>query len=114
MDRPTLVTNEQLRGVATATAGVTRFEAFADQHVWIGRVVNSAHQASGWHVHPGRDTYAHCTRGRFFLEFGPGMSERIEIAPGTSPSSGRGPSAERGTPVRRRTTGSSSAWVRGR
>ena len=82
VDRPTLVTKGQLRGVETATPGVTRFEAFADEHVWVGRVENTPHQASDWHVHPGHDTYAHCTRGRFFVEFGRGGSERIEIAPG--------------------------------
>ncbi len=50
--------------------------------VWVGRVENAAHQASGWHVHPGHDTYGHVTRGRFFVEFGPGGNERVEIEPG--------------------------------
>jgi hypothetical protein len=65
----TLVTEEQLRGVATAAPGVTRLEAFADEHVWVGRVENIPHRAFDWLVHPGQDTYAHCTRGRFFVEF---------------------------------------------
>ena len=82
MDRPTLVTKDQLLGVETATPGVTRFEAFADGHVWVGRIENTPHQESDWHVHPGHDTYGHVTRGRFFVEFGSGGSERIEVAPG--------------------------------
>lgn len=82
MDRPTLVTRDELRLPATATPGVARFEAFADEHVWFGRVENAPHQASSWHVHPGHDTYAYCIRGRFFVDFGPGGRERIEITPG--------------------------------
>ena len=48
----------------------------------MGRIENEAHQASDWHVHPGHDTYGHVTRGRFFLEFGPGGSERVEVEQG--------------------------------
>jgi quercetin dioxygenase-like cupin family protein len=82
VDRPIVVTREELHGEPTPTPGVTRFEAFANGHVWVGRVENAAHQVSGWHVHPGHDTYGHVTRGRFCVEFGPGGSERVEIAPG--------------------------------
>lgn len=82
MHEPVLMRNEALRGVATPTPGVTRFEAFADENVWVGRIENEPHQASGWHVHPGHDTYAHVTQGLFFVEFGPGGTKRIEIAPG--------------------------------
>jgi quercetin dioxygenase-like cupin family protein len=80
--RPKVVTRGELHGVGTATPGVTRFAAFADERVWVGRVENAPHQASDWHVHPGHDTYGHVTRGRFFVEFGPGGSERVEIEPG--------------------------------
>jgi quercetin dioxygenase-like cupin family protein len=82
MDRPILVKQEDLRGVATPTPGVTRFEAFARENVWVGRIENEPRQASDWHVHPGHDTYAHVTQGRFFVELGPGGTERLEIAPG--------------------------------
>jgi quercetin dioxygenase-like cupin family protein len=82
VDRPTVVTPEQVQGVKTATPGVTRFEAFADEHVWVGRIENAPHQESDWHVHPGHDTFGHVTRGRFFVEFGPDGSERIEVALG--------------------------------
>ena len=82
MDRPIVVTGGQLRGEPTPTAGVTRFEAFANERVWVGRIENAAHGASGWHVHPGHDTYGHVTHGRFFVEFGPAGRERVEIGPG--------------------------------
>ena len=82
MDRPRLVRRQDLRAAATPTPGVTRFEAFADDSVWVGRIENEPHQVSDWHVHPGHDTYAHVTDGLFFVEFGPGGSERFEIAPG--------------------------------
>lgn len=82
MDRPIVVTGGQLRGEPTPTAGVTRFEAFANERVWVGRIENATHGASGWHVHPGHDTYGHVTHGRFFVEFGPAGRERVEIGPG--------------------------------
>jgi uncharacterized RmlC-like cupin family protein len=80
--RPLLVAKGQLREVGMPTPGVTRREAFTDGHVWVGTVENGPHQASGWPVHPGHDTYAHVIDGRFFVESGPGGSDRIEIAPG--------------------------------
>jgi quercetin dioxygenase-like cupin family protein len=82
VDRPALVKRADLRGVPTPTPGVTRFEAFANDDVWVGRIENEPHQSSDWHVHPGHDTYAHVTEGLFFVEFGPGGTERFEIAPG--------------------------------
>ena len=75
-DRPILVTKNDLRRAGTSTPGVARFEAFADEHVWFGRVENAPHQASDWHVHPGHDTYAYSIRGRFFVDFGPGGRDR--------------------------------------
>ena len=82
MDRPTVVRNAELRVAGGPTAGVTRSEAFAGEHVWMGRIENEPHQASGWHVHPGHDTYATVLEGRFFVEFGPGGTGRVEIDPG--------------------------------
>ena len=37
---------------------------------------------SGWHVHPGHDTYVFQTQGRLRLEFGPGGTESVEGGPG--------------------------------
>ena len=82
MNRPKVVRKDELQGVATPTPGVTRFEAFADENIWVGTLANEPHQASDWHVHPGHDTYAYVTEGRFFLEFGPDGTERMEFAPG--------------------------------
>ena len=82
MDRPILVSSDVLTEAAQQTPGLARSVAFADERVWVGSVRNEPRQASGWHVHPGHDTYAYAVRGVFFVEFGPGGTERIEIAPG--------------------------------
>ena len=82
MDRPILVSGDALTEAVPQTPGVSRAVAFADGHVWVGRVRNTPRQESDWHVHPGHDTYAYCIGGRFFVEFGPGGTDRIEIAPG--------------------------------
>jgi uncharacterized RmlC-like cupin family protein len=62
--------------------GVDRREAFADDHVWAGRSRTEAGTWSGWHVHPGHDTYVFQTEGRLRLEFGPGGTESVEGGPG--------------------------------
>ena len=36
--------------------------------------------ASGWHIHPGRDTYMYVVSGSLVLEFGPGGRDRVEAA----------------------------------
>lgn len=82
MNRPIVVKRSELHGEPTPTPGVTRFEAFNNEGVWVGRVENRPFQSSDWHVHPGHDTYGHTTQGRFFVEFGPGGSERVELEPG--------------------------------
>jgi uncharacterized RmlC-like cupin family protein len=83
MDRPSVVRRDELRGEPTPTPGVTRFEAFSHEHVWVGRIQNDPdHDASDWHVHPGHDTYGHVISGRFFVEFGTGGAERLEVEPG--------------------------------
>ena len=82
MEEPKVVRKDELRGEPTPTPGVTRFEAFAGDSVWVGRIENAPDRASGWHVHPGHDTYGHVTQGRFFVEFGFGGSKRVELEPG--------------------------------
>jgi quercetin dioxygenase-like cupin family protein len=62
---------------------VDRREAFADDHVWAGRSQTEAGRWSGWHVHPGHDTYVFQIEGRLRLEFGPGGTERVEGGPVT-------------------------------
>jgi uncharacterized RmlC-like cupin family protein len=82
MDRPTLIGPEALHRPAAETPGVDRREAFADDHVWAGRSRTDAGTWSGWHVHPGHDTYVFQTEGRLRLEFGPGGTQSVEGGPG--------------------------------
>ena len=82
MDRPILIGPDALHRPAAETPGVDRREAFADDHVWAGRSRTQAGAWSGWHVHPGNDTYVFQTQGRLRLEFGPGGTESVEGGPG--------------------------------
>lgn len=60
---------------------MTRFKAYSHEHLWVGRIENdSDHEASDWQVHPGQDTYGYVISDRFFVEFGPGGSERLGAA----------------------------------
>ena len=82
MDRPTLIRPDAFHRPAAETPGVDRREAFADDHVWAGRSRTEAGTWSGWHVHPGHDTYVFQTEGRLRLEFGPGGTQSVEGGPG--------------------------------
>jgi uncharacterized RmlC-like cupin family protein len=82
MDRPTLIGPDALHRPAAETPGVDRREAFADDHIWAGRSRTEGGAWSGWHVHPGHDTYVFQTQGRLRLEFGPGGAESVEGGPG--------------------------------
>jgi uncharacterized RmlC-like cupin family protein len=82
MDRPTLIGPDGFHRPAAETPGVDRREAFADDHVWAGRSRTDGGTWSGWHVHPGHDTYVFQTEGRLRLEFGPGGAESVEGGPG--------------------------------
>ncbi|MFL6266568.1 MAG: cupin domain-containing protein [Actinomycetes bacterium] len=82
MDRPTLIGPDAFRRPAAETPGVDRRGAFADNHVWAGRSRTEAGAWSGWHVHPGHDTYVFQTQGRLRLEFGPGGTESVDGGPG--------------------------------
>jgi quercetin dioxygenase-like cupin family protein len=82
MDRPTLIGPDAFHRPAAETPGVDRREAFADDHVWAGRSRTEGGTWSGWHVHPGHDTYVFQTEGRLRLEFGLGGTESVEGGPG--------------------------------
>ena len=82
VDRPILVSRDSLDDRVQETAGVHRATAFSDDHVWVGRVRDGPLQESGWHIHPGHDTYAHSVTGQFFVDFGLGGRERVIIEPG--------------------------------
>jgi uncharacterized RmlC-like cupin family protein len=60
---------EELRVPELTTPGIDRREAFADERVWVGTIATEPHAWSGWHVHPGHDTYGYVTRGRSRVEF---------------------------------------------
>jgi uncharacterized RmlC-like cupin family protein len=82
MERPALIGSDAFHRPAAETPGVDRREAFADDHIWAGRSRTEAGVWSGWHVHPGHDTYVFQTEGRLRLEFGPGGTESVEGGPG--------------------------------
>ena len=82
MPQPQVVRGDQLVVPVQTTPGVLRAEAFASDQVWVGRVQNEAGQMSGWHVHPGHDTYGYCVSGRFVVEFGAAGGQSIEAGPG--------------------------------
>lgn len=79
---PRVVHETDLRPPAETTPGVSRLEAFLTDRAWFGRVGNTSHQESRWHVHPNHDTYGHPVTGRFFADFGPGGRERAIAGPG--------------------------------
>jgi uncharacterized RmlC-like cupin family protein len=82
MDASIEVVGKPRSAPAQATPGMDRQEAFADDHVWVGRVHTEPMQWSGWHTHPGHDTFVYGIRGRTGLEFGPGGREVAELGPG--------------------------------
>ena len=79
---PRVVRAADLRLPAEVTPGVTRHEAFQTDRAWFGRVGNTGHQLSAWHVHPNHDTYGYPVTGRFLADFGPGGRERAIAGPG--------------------------------
>jgi uncharacterized RmlC-like cupin family protein len=64
------------------TSGVLRLEAFADQSLWVGSVINAPGEISRWHIHPGHDTYLYVVEGVFRMEFGPGGRDSMEFSTG--------------------------------
>jgi uncharacterized RmlC-like cupin family protein len=112
MDRPTLIGPDAFHRPAAETPGVDRREAFADNHVWAGRSRTEAGAWSGWHVHPGHDTYVFQTQGRLRLEFGPGGTESVEGGPGDFVRIPGAWCTVRGIPAPNPTKPSSFGWAR--
>ncbi len=79
--RPRKVAAEELIDTGR-TSGVVRLEAFSDERVWVGAVINSPGEMSRWHVHPGHDTYAYIADGSIQIEYGPGGREAVELGAG--------------------------------
>ena len=81
MNEPQARTPEELTVPALTTPGISRREAFADQHVWVGTLETEPHTWSDWHVHPGHDTYGYVTRGVSRVEFD-ADGHGVEVGPG--------------------------------
>jgi uncharacterized RmlC-like cupin family protein len=79
---PSIVHPADLRAAAVRAPGSTGLEAFETDRSWFGRVGNTAHQESLWHVHPNHDVYGYAVTGRYFADFGPGGRERAIAEPG--------------------------------
>ena len=112
MDRPILIGPEAFHRPVAETPGVDRREAFADDHVWAGRSRTDGGTWSGWHVHPGHETYVFQTQGRLRLEFGPAAPRASRADRATLSSSPRAWCTVRGIPAPSRMKPSSSGWVR--
>jgi uncharacterized RmlC-like cupin family protein len=69
MTQPQSRAPEELTIPELTTPGIDRREAFADDRVWVGTIATEPHTWSGWHVHPGHDTYGYVTQGRSRVEF---------------------------------------------
>lgn len=67
---------------AQGTPGIHRRVAFEGEDHWFGHATAEAGRMSGWHHHGDHTTVGYVLRGRFHLEFGPGGTERAEIAEG--------------------------------
>lgn len=65
-----------------ATPGMDRRVAFHHDDAWAGTVTTEAGILTGWHVHPGHDTYVYITAGQGVVEYGPGGSRSHEAGPG--------------------------------
>ncbi len=59
-----------------------RREAFDENGVWAGTLRTSAGVVTGWHTHPGPDTYMYVVSGSLVLEFGPAGRHRVEAQAG--------------------------------
>ena len=96
------------------TAGLARFEAFADEGRWVGYTTTVPGVMSGWHHHGENDTYFYMVTGTIDLEFG--SMDRSEPPPwrATSCVSRRGPSIVRARRRVNRRKRSSSASGAGR
>ena len=81
MRDPESRTPDELTIPALNTPGIDRRDAFADEHVWVGTIRTEARTWSGWHIHPGHDTYGYVTEGVVRVEFD-AHGNGIEAGPG--------------------------------
>lgn len=81
-DVPTVVRAGSLSPAAGSTAGIERFTAFEDDASWVGTARTAPGSISGWHVHPGHDTYALVLSGALRIESGAGGRTVTDAGPG--------------------------------
>ena len=98
MDRPVLIGPDALHRPAAETPGVDHREAFADDHVWAGRSRTDACTWSGWHVHPGHDTYVFQIQDASGWNSAPAAATASRAGRATSSSSPRAWCTVRGNP----------------
>lgn len=82
MERPRIVTHDDLDAGTAQTPGIARLQAFGTENAWFGEARTEPGMTSGWHHHGEHRTYAYVVRGRFRLESGPGGTDVIDAGPG--------------------------------
>jgi uncharacterized RmlC-like cupin family protein len=65
-----------------ATAGMVRWQAFADEGLWAGEVRTAAGAISGWRHHGDHTTVGRVLAGALRFEFGAAGAQRLEAGPG--------------------------------
>jgi quercetin dioxygenase-like cupin family protein len=92
-----VVAREALEVAEPVTPGMDRRRAFHDDAAWVGTVRTEPGVLTGWHAHPGYDTYIGVTSGRAVVEFGPGGKGSLTAGPGDVIRIGRGVVHREGT-----------------
>ena len=87
----------QPRPAEPVTPGMDRRQAFHDDAAWVGTVRTEPGVLTGWHSHPGYDTYIGVTSGHAVVEFGPGGERSLTAGPGDVIRIGRGVVHREGT-----------------
>ena len=83
MDRPEVITKQQLQNPPTEqSGGMQRGQAFAHDGIWAGFAVFPGGASTGWHHHGDYASYAYITSGALTVEFGPRGSELVEVGEG--------------------------------
>jgi uncharacterized RmlC-like cupin family protein len=77
-----VVRPKEMRLPAQTTPGMDGREAFDHDGVWAGTLRTADGVVTGWHIHPGHDTYIYVTGGTATIESGPGGHVRIDASAG--------------------------------
>ena len=92
-----VIPGSELQAASPATPGMDRRLAFHDDAAWVGTVRTEPGMLTGWHSHPGYDTYIGVTSGQAVVEFGPGGTQASTAGPGDFIRIGRGVVHREGT-----------------